>query len=170
MLEIRKISERDIESLVHISYKTFVETFGSSNTQENMDRYLDEHVNSDQLKSELADSNSEFYFAEIDQNPVGYFKINFGEAQTEIKENEGMEIERIYVLRDFQKQFIGQQLFNQAIAIAKERNCTYVWLGVWEKNTKAIKFYQKNGLKVFDTHFFVLGEDKQTDLMMKLEF
>lgn len=85
MLEIRRISERDIESLVYISYKTFIETFGSSNTQENMDRYLDEHVNSDQLKSELADSNSEFYFAEIDQNPVGYFKINFEKLKRKLK-------------------------------------------------------------------------------------
>jgi len=63
---------------------------------------------------------------------------------------------------------VGQVLYEKAIQLAKERKAPYVWLGVWEENPRAIQFYKKNGFVEFDKHLFVLGEDEQTDLMMKL--
>ncbi|MCO6564274.1 MAG: GNAT family N-acetyltransferase [Apibacter sp.] len=169
MVRVRKIYLDDLEKLQNISSKTFMETFESLNTKENMDNYVRKSFNLQQLESELNNYYSEFYFAELDTQVVGYLKINFGIAQTEIKENKGMEIERIYVLNSYQKKRVGQLLFEKAISSAKEKGCNYVWLGVWEKNTKAQHFYKKNGFVEFDQHIFVLGNDKQTDLMMKLE-
>jgi diamine N-acetyltransferase len=96
-------------------------------------------------------------------------KINFKEAQTELKENKTIEIERIYVLKDFYGKNVGQLLYDKAIKIAKQKNVEYVWLGVWEENPRAINFYKKNGFVEFDKHIFKLGNDEQTDIMMKLK-
>ena len=78
-----------------------------------------------------------------------------------------MEIERIYVLKKYHGQKVGQKLFDTAMSTAKREKKKYVWLGVWENNQRAIRFYQKNGFVEFGTHTFILGTDKQTDLMMK---
>jgi ribosomal protein S18 acetylase RimI-like enzyme len=99
---------------------------------------------------------------------VGYLKLNFGQSQTELKDSKALEIERIYVLKEFQGKNIGQLLYEKAIQIANQNNAEYVWLGVWEENEKAIKFYTKNGFVAFDKHIFKLGDDEQTDIMMKL--
>ena len=94
--------------------------------------------------------------------------MNFGTAQTELQDNQGLEIERIYVLESFQGTKIGKALFEKTLHIAKEKNLNFIWLGVWENNLKAIQFYTKNGFVAFDTHQFVVGNDVQTDIMMKL--
>jgi ribosomal protein S18 acetylase RimI-like enzyme len=103
------------------------------------------------------------------QDVIGYLKLNVGASQTEVKDNDAIEIERIYVLKSFQGKRVGQLLFDKAIQIAKEQNAEFVWLGVWEENKKAIQFYTKNGFVEFDQHVFVLGDEAQTDIMMKLE-
>ena len=60
-------------------------------------------------------------------------------------------------------------MFEKSLEIAKEKSMNFIWLGVWEENHRAIKFYEKNGFKVFGKHKFVLGKDVQTDLLMKLK-
>ena len=91
-----------------------------------------------------------------------------GPSQTELKDETALEIERIYVIQEYQGKKVGQQLYEKAIQVAIEKKAQYVWLGVWEENHKAIQFYNKNGFQVFDKHVFVLGDEKQTDLMMRL--
>ncbi len=165
---IRAISISDLAQLQKIGKTTFAETFTEHNTKEDLDKYLEESFSNEKLSSELNNPHSSFYFAEIEDNVVGYLKINFGASQTELKDNEALEIERIYVLQAFHGKKLGQALYEKAIAIAKEMKVKYVWLGVWEKNNKAIQFYKKNGFVQFDTHIFKLGNDEQTDIMMKL--
>lgn len=152
-----------------ISRQTFFETFSDSNTGEDMKKYLEETLSADKLTAELNDKGSEFYFVQLDERVVGYLKLNFGQSQTELQEENGLEIERIYVLREFHGKSIGQQLYDKAIRIAKEKKADYVWLGVWEENRRAMRFYQKNGFVAFDKHIFKLGNDEQTDIMMKLQ-
>jgi ribosomal protein S18 acetylase RimI-like enzyme len=60
-------------------------------------------------------------------------------------------------------------LFQKAVEIAQSHQMDFIWLGVWEKNEKAIQFYLKNGFEVFDKHIFKLGVDLQTDLLMRLK-
>lgn len=93
----------------------------------------------------------------------------FSESQTELKDSKSFEIERIYVLKEYQGKDVGQLLYQKALAIAKQSNVEYIWLGVWEKNVRAINFYKKNGFVTFDTHIFKLGDEQQTDFMMKLQ-
>lgn len=168
-VEISKIKKDEILQLQEIGRRTFYETFSESNTEENMKDYLDKGFSIDKLTTELNDINAEFYFATIDQEIIGYLKLNFGESQTEIKDDKALEIERIYVLKEFHGKKVGQILYNKAIEIAKQKNADYVWLGVWEENQRAINFYKKNGFVEFDKHIFKLGNDEQTDIMMKLK-
>ncbi|MBP7822091.1 MAG: GNAT family N-acetyltransferase, partial [Saprospiraceae bacterium] len=100
---------------------------------------------------------------------IGYLKLNFGSSQTELQDEKALEIERIYVSKEYHGKSVGQLLYDMAIQIAKQKNADYVWLGVWEENPRAINFYKKNGFVAFDKHIFKLGDDEQTDIMMKLK-
>ena len=100
---------------------------------------------------------------------VGYIKLNTQAAQTEAVDSNALEIERIYVVKEQQGKSIGQVLLQKALSIAKELQSNCVWLGVWDQNIRAIRFYERWGFKAFTTHKFVLGTEIQTDVMMKLE-
>lgn len=98
---------------------------------------------------------------------AGYLRLNESPAQTDINDIQSLEIERIYVAKEFQSKGLGNVLMNQAIDIANMRKKSYVWLGVWEKNDKAILFYKKNGFYEVGTHSFFMGEEEQTDFVMR---
>lgn len=168
-IEIKRVILNNIVQLQKIGKQTFFETFSSGNTKENMTKYLEEGFSVEKLTAELKNENSELYFAMLANKVIGYLKLNFGRSQTELKDNKALEIERIYVLKEFHGKSVGQVLYEKAISIAKQKNADYVWLGVWEENPRAINFYKKNGFVEFDKHIFKLGEDEQTDIMMKLQ-
>lgn len=132
-----------------------------------MNKYLNEAFSEEKLTEELKNRESIFYLAMDDTRVIGYLKINFGNAQTEKQDINAIEIERIYVLSSYHGKKVGQVLYEQAINLAQDKKASYVWLGVWEENPRAIKFYEKNGFKEFDRHVFKLGDDNQTDIMMK---
>lgn len=165
----KKVTLNELITLQNISKQTFQETFSASNTEENMNTYLANGFSIEKLTAELNDENAAFYFAMLANEIIGYLKLNFGAAQTELKDDKSLEIERIYVLKAYHGKSVGQILYDKAIAIAKQRNADYVWLGVWEENPRAISFYRKNGFIEFDKHIFRLGDDEQTDIMMKLK-
>jgi ribosomal protein S18 acetylase RimI-like enzyme len=168
-IEITRATIDDIEQLQKIGRKTFYNTFSAVNSEENMNKYLQEGFSVDKLTEELNNPNSEFYFALLYDDVIGYLKLNVGKSETELKDDKALEIERIYVAKEFHGKKVGQLLYEKAIEIAKQKNANYVWLGVWEENPRAINFYKKNGFVVFDKHIFKLGEDEQTDIMMKLQ-
>jgi diamine N-acetyltransferase len=167
-IEITRVWTDDIKQLQIIGKQTFLETFSEGNSEENMKMYLEEGFAEEKLLSELQDPNAEFYFATSEGDVIGYLKLNFGDSQTELKDNSALEIERIYVLNDYHGKSVGQLLYKKALEIAQMKKVSYVWLGVWEENPRAISFYKKNGFVEFDKHIFKLGDDEQTDIMMKL--
>lgn len=167
-IEIRKVTPNEAAQLQQIGRQTFWETFAAQNTEANMQKYLQEQFSIQQLSAELNNPNSGFYFALLDDQIIGYLKINVGPSQTELQYDKALEIERIYVLKTFHGKKIGQLLYEKAVQLAREQNADYVWLGVWEENKRAISFYQKNGFVAFDKHIFKLGDDEQTDILMKL--
>lgn len=166
-LEIKKATVKDLNALQLIGRQTFSETFAEVNSEENMIKYLKESFADEKLTAELNNPNSHFYLAQLDNKVIGYLKLNTGDAQTEKQDHDALEIERIYVAKEFHGQNVGQVLYVQALETAKELRATYIWLGVWEKNFRAVSFYSKNGFVQFDTHIFRLGDDEQTDLLMK---
>ena len=168
-IAIKKIGLEQLVPLQDIGRKTFYDTFFESDSEESMKAYLDTSFSTEKLTAELENPNSEFYFATQNEVVIGYLKVNFGSAQTELQDANAVEIERIYVLQDYHGKQVGQLLFEKAMAIAKNNHCNYIWLGVWEENHRALQFYTKNGFVAFDKHIFVLGEEEQTDIMMKLK-
>ena len=166
---IKRVTLHDVDRLQKIGRQTFSETFSAGNTEENLKKYLAEGFSVEKLTAELNNKNSEFYFAALGNKVIGYLKLNFGQSQTELKGDNALEIERIYVLKEFHGEKVGQLLYEKAMQIAKQINADYAWLGVWEENPRAINFYKKNGFVAFDKHIFKLGDDEQTDIMMKLQ-
>src|SRR5579871_4888641 len=132
-----------------------------------MQYYLEDSFSTAKLTEEVNNKGSQFYFAVLDGEIIGYLKVNTGQAQTELKDDQSLEIERIYVQKAYHGKKVAQQLYEKAINIAKELGFGYVWLGVWENNARAISFYTKNGFQPFDKHIFRLGDDEQMDIMMK---
>lgn len=168
-VELKRVSPDKIRELQEISRHTFYETFSAVNTEENMNTYLQDNLSFERLTDELNNEGSEFYFALFQDKIIGYLKLNLGQAQNEQKNDNALEIERIYVLKEYHGKDIGKILFDTAMNRAKESDVDYVWLGVWEENARAIRFYEKNGFVLFDKHVFMLGDDKQTDWMMRLD-
>lgn len=166
-ISIQKITLNEVEALQVISKFTFYETFAEVNTEENMSSYLENDLSLERLCAELNNPNSEFFFSSLENEVIGYLKINYESVQNEQKIANSIEIERIYVTKEFLGKTIGQLLLEHAFQIAREKGNENVWLGVWEQNKSAIRFYQKNGFEEFDKHIFMLGEDVQTDILMK---
>lgn len=166
-IEVKRVTAADVKALQEIGRQTFFETFSGENTEDDMQKYLNEGFALEKLKKELNCPSSEFYFAQDEGGPVGYLKLNYGISQTEIQDREALEIERIYVVKEYHGKKVGQLLYEKAIQVGLALGASYVWLGVWEKNLRAISFYRKNGFVEFDKHIFRLGNDEQTDIMMK---
>lgn len=168
-MKVIRSSEADISVLQQIGRQTFFETFAGSNSASDMQHYLDNNFNEQQLSKELSHPESQFFIAWDQDAPIGYLKINTGKAQTELQDNTSLEIERIYVLSAWHGKKVGQLLYDKAVEVAGKQGKSAIWLGVWEKNPRAIRFYEKNGFTAFDKHIFKLGDDEQTDIMMRKE-
>ena len=167
MITIIEVDTSQLKALQVISTRTFSETFTEHNTEEDMNNYIESSFNLANLKSQLSNVNSKFYFALEGEHVVGYLKVNWGVAQTELQDPTSLEVERIYVLKSHHGKNVGVALYEKAVMVAKAFNFEFIWLGVWEKNERAIHFYKKNGLVEFDKHLFKLGNDVQTDILMK---
>ena len=157
---IRPVTPNELLELQVISERTFFETFAKDNSIENMQLYLEKNLTVDRLAEELEDPRSVFYFAELPGEIVGYLKINYSV--------EGLEIERIYINQRVQGSGVGQKLLDKAFELAHDHGIERIWLGVWEHNPKAIRFYEKNGFVIYGSHIFKLGNDEQRDLLMQI--
>ncbi len=166
-LTFRQCTPDDVHTLCNFSYKTYNETFAHMNTPSNMITYLEQSFNISKLCGELSNSDSLFYFLYANGELAGYLKLNEAPSQTDINNMQSLEIERIYVAKEFQGEGLGTVLLNKAIDIANTRKKLYVWLGVWEKNDRAILFYKKNGFYEVGTHSFFMGAEEQTDFVMR---
>ncbi|MGM0837996.1 MAG: GNAT family N-acetyltransferase [Bacillota bacterium] len=165
-VKIEKCNREDLQILQEISIETFNDTFKGQNSPENMKNYLESAFNSKQLKNELDNSFSEFFFVYYNNEVAGYLKVNTNDAQSEEMGDESLEIERIYIKNQFQKHGLGKYLLNQAMDMAREQNKKEMWLGVWEKNETAIAFYKKMGFVQTGAHSFYMGDEEQTDFIM----
>lgn len=169
MIDIIKVEPSDITTLINFSKKTFYDAFAHLNNPADVEIYAAKAFNSDNILAQITNPFSTFYFAMLDGQPVGYIKLNYSSAQTEFQDENAVEFERIYVSADQQGKKIGNQLLDFATDLANKNRLQYIWLGVWDKNVNAIRFYERNGFKIFGNHPFSLGNDLQTDLLMKRE-
>lgn len=169
-VKLLKLTIENLDELKSISRQTYSDTFSWGNSAKNMQSYLDSAFSAQNLSKELKIRNSHFFFAQYKGQTIGYLKINLGSAQTDIQDEQAMELERIYVLKQFQGRGFGKILLTQIIELAKSQSLKYLWLGVWEKNKKAIRFYTNHGFEIFSSHKFIMGDDIQKDYLLKLSF
>ncbi|WP_190810493.1 GNAT family N-acetyltransferase [Flagellimonas sp. S3867] len=167
-LKLQRCVIEDLEKLVTISKATFIDAFEKDNNPADFESYINEAFSSERLRSELENKNTRFYFVFSGHELIGYLKLNKGPAQSDIKDDQSLELERIYVIQQFQGKGIGNWLLQQVIQIARNEASNYVWLGVWQKNQAAVRFYLRHGFQKFDTHPYYIGKDKQTDWLMRL--
>lgn len=163
------VTLKNIDALQKISIETFSDTFGTENSNEDLEKYLHSTYNKQRLIKENNDPHTNFQLISYKHELAGYIKLNENSAQTELKDDNALEVERIYILNTFQRLGLGHYLINYAINQAKIKQKDYIWLGVWEYNLDAIHFYEKQGFKSFSEHTFYLGDDKQRDILMKKE-
>ena len=167
---IRKAKETDLENLLQMARSAFVQAFTAGNKPENVKAYLEEAFTLAQFEKELAHPASTFFVAELEGEIIGYTKVNQVPAQTDVHDPESLEISRLYVLEEHLGSGLGKKLLDTAIDFAKQNRKKYLWLGVWEHNPRAIRFYEKNGLRIFGSHPFPFGDEIQTDFLMRLDF
>jgi ribosomal protein S18 acetylase RimI-like enzyme len=189
-LRITAAGISDLEILRELGIATFMESFAADNTEENMNMYLAQAFPKARILAEINDPRSAFYLARIEEKAIGYLKLQLSEENFKLNEegenssesvetrirasdhlklsgNSDLEIERIYVLKEYHGTGIGQALLDFALDFAQTEGCGRVWLGVWEHNPRAIRFYEKNGFRAFGSHEFVLGLDRQNDILME---
>jgi len=152
---------------VSLGAETYLETFRGMTSEEVMEEYLASAFDRSRIARELRDPGSTFFFLEVNGTPAGYLKVNENGAQTDLRGPLGLEIERIYLRTGFQGQGLGRVLLEKALEIAGLKGKRYAWLGVWEKNTAAIRFYERMGFEKAGTHVFFMGQERQTDWIMK---
>ena len=165
-ITLTRCTLEDSQMLQEIGCETFKETFENQNSPENMTSYLEEAFNIKQVENELSNPSSQFFFVSVHDEVAGYLKVNTGDAQSEEMDDDSLEIERIYIIHKFQKLGLGKYLFNKALDIAFKENKSRIWLGVWEKNKKAISFYSRLGFVQTGEHSFFMGDEEQTDFIM----
>lgn len=163
--KLRRISVEDVPVLSVMAKQTFYDTFTGTCTEEDMQNFLDNFFNEEQLTKEVSDENDLYYFAEVEGRPVGYlqFMEDYGGFPL-IKKWKALELKRIYVLKEYQGKGIAQQLMDFIIEQARQGAYEVIWLGVWENNHRAKQFYKKYGFEESGhTHDFPIGNTPQTD-------
>jgi GNAT superfamily N-acetyltransferase len=159
----------DLAFLLDLAQTSFVQAFTEGNKPENVQAYLSQAFTPVQLEKEWRNPASTFLLASLEGKLVGYTKVNLAAAQTDVQDPESLEVARLYTLEEVWGKGVGQFLLNAALDFAKEKGKTFVWLGVWEHNARAISFYEKNRFKAFGSHPFPFGDEIQTDWLMRVE-
>ena len=156
-------------ALAALKADTFSEAFAAANDPVELAAHLARAFAVDAVSAQLLDPRCETTWVLDEGKPVGYLKVNCGTAQTVPGLSDGLEVEQLYVLASHHGQGLGGQLLDLATEKARERGLTYVWLGVWEHNTSAISLYHHRGYEEFDQHVFILGQEEQRDILMRLD-
>ena len=169
MTTLRPALAADAPSLAVLAERTFRETFGKRNSPENMDLHCAKVFGTDIQLREIVDRQLRTTIAEADGQMIGFSQLRIPSAHATVKATRPAEISRIYVLADWHGRGVAQDLMRAALADATRENCDGLWLGVWEHNPRAMTFYRKFGLEVVGTHAFMLGLDRQRDLIMSVK-
>jgi GNAT superfamily N-acetyltransferase len=168
-IHIVKANESQAGLIAEMARKTFIETYGETSNPENLQLYVDAHFTVDLIRDELAEPGFRFYVAWINEKPVGFTKIRKDRSPKGITGLTSMEIERIYVLQEFQGFSVGKELMKMIKDIARAEGDQVLWLQVWQKNDKAIQFYRKSGFVVYETNTFEFGREIHQDFLLRFD-
>ena len=168
-LTIRKATIKDAETLTKIAWKSFYDTFHDhpQNAPDDLKSYMDEAFTVEAISAELTEKDTIYFVTEIENEMVGFAKIKQNSREDGISGENPLELCRLYALQEFIGKGIGKTLMLHCLDFAKENGHDIFWLGVWEYNYNAQKFYTKFGFEKCGEHIFKLGNDPQTDWLME---
>jgi GNAT superfamily N-acetyltransferase len=165
-IDIRLATDRDNNLLAQLGAETFTATFSADNTPEDMQRYVNAAFAPHIQAAELSEPAGVFLIAEESGVPAGYARLREARPAAGLDAARPIEIVRLYAREAWIGRGVGAALMGAALDEARARRCDAVWLGVWERNLRAIAFYRKWGFASIGSQTFVLGNDRQTDLLM----
>jgi diamine N-acetyltransferase len=175
-MKIKKVTEKELPALVELARSTFIAAFEQDNDPVDFAVYINDFFTLDVFKKELNTEGSVFYLAYDEKSLIGYFKLNHGKIPHDAinaipefdvqKSSKLTELERFYLIPETHGKGFAMQMMQQAEVLTAKKKSTYLWLGVWEHNLKACKFYEKAGFTKFAEHLFMIGTDAQTDWLM----
>ena len=154
------------DRLARMGEETFRDTFAADNTPADMEAYVAAAFGEAQQAAELADPHTRVLIAEIGGEAVGYVRLITGPAPARVAAQRPMEISRFYARTTWIGRGVGAALMTRALHEAQANGCDAAWLGVWERNLRAIAFYERWGFRAVGEQVFVLGSDPQRDLVM----
>lgn len=163
---IRKASLSDAKQLSHLAETTFRETFGDQNTTEDMALHCQLNYSEAIQASEISAPNMTTFLSVEGERLVGFAQVRRGGAPDCVSADAPAEIQRLYVDREWHGRGVAQGLMDACLGEIKARGFDVAWLGVWERNPRAISFYKKFGFVEVGDHVFPLGRDPQRDIIM----
>lgn len=168
---IRQAVPEDTEMLRDLAYTSFWDAFHDhpKNAPDDLDDYMTKAFSSEQIESELSDPNSIFLIAEFEGETAGYARLIMDSTEEGITAERPIELNRLYSHQRFLGKGVGQSLMDACFERAGLEGADVMWLGVWEYNPRAQRFYEKNGFREVGKHTFQLGSDPQTDLLMQMK-
>ena len=164
---IRKATIEEAHLVAETGARLFREAFGAQNKPEDMAHYLSSAFSIEQITSEFEDPDSVFLLAMEGEKVMGYAKMKTGDSPSCIRGQNPVELVRIYVDQTCIGRGYGASLMQRCLREATERGYGSMWLGVWEKNQRALAFYKRWEFEVKGSYTFMLGKDEQTDLLME---
>ena len=166
---IRTAHTGDIDTLAALAARTFQDAFARDNAPDDIQSYIRESFSTERLRSELTNPRNLFLLAYLAEAgpPHGYAKLRTGTTDASVKGPGPIELHRIYVDRSAVGRGVGAALMQASFDTARRGGHKTLWLGVWERNERAISFYKRWGFEVVGDHVFRLGSDDQTDLIME---
>lgn len=169
MLNIRTAILSDAKNLAELAERTFVDAFGDQNSDEDIKLHCQSNFGEAIQTEEISNPDYVVLVVENDDDLVAYAQLRWGECPSCISANAPGEIQRIYVDKSWHGKGLAQELMAACLTIMVERSTDVVWLGVWEKNPRAISFYKKLSFREVGGHIFNLGKDRQQDIIMVRE-
>jgi ribosomal protein S18 acetylase RimI-like enzyme len=163
---IRSAKSSDAASLAAIAERTFRETFAIDNSRDNIDLHCARKFSAEIQGKEISDPQLTTLLGEVAGELVGFAQLRLAHAADCVQSDRPAELHRIYVLSEWHGRGVANELMRAVYAAAAKAGSDCIWLGVWERNFKAIAFYRKCGFAVVGDHPFVLGQDRQRDLIL----
>jgi GNAT superfamily N-acetyltransferase len=164
-VQVRIANDQDAQLLAELGARTFADTFAADNTPADLEAHLAKYFSPAVIAVELADDVNRYLIAEVGASPAGYAKLRRASHEA-VDADSAVELSRIYVGQEWLSRGVGAALMQRAIDEARGWGAAVLWLGVWERNERAITFYEKWGFTKIGEHAFVLGSDRQTDWVM----
>lgn len=168
-LEIRRATLADLDILAALGVTTCYEAYFELDPSADLARYCARAFSAGQIAEELADPASTFLIAETNRRAVGYAKLREGKRVACLGDRHAIEVQRIYLLEKMKGRNFGRLLLERCFAIAREKGYAALWLGVWEKNRAAQKFYEKIGMQCAGETDFSDGENEFINLVYTID-